>query len=285
MAETPVTGTVLYTGTVFYKVTGSGNDFVMLDGRHTSLSLWTPDRIAAICDRRMGAGADGFVILTPEAPGRIRFDFYNCDGSRGAMCGNAALCATRLAVFLEMAEPQGMVLLTDAGEVRTRCTGPGHMAEINLPAFDLPRPVDIEPRVGESGFYLATVGVPHLVVLTESVAKVDVLGRGRELRHHPAVGPAGANVNFVSRPAGGSNGDPWIIRTYERGVEDETLACGTGTVASAYVADQLGLHQLPAQWQTGRGIRLGVSGLRSATQGTDAWLLGEGRLVFTGVMF
>jgi diaminopimelate epimerase len=272
------------TGTVFYKMTGSGNDFIMLDGRDSSLDQWPAEAITAICDRRMGAGADGLVILTPaDEPGAVHFVYLNRDGSRAGMCGNAALCSTRLAVLLEMAPAKGMVLLTDWGRVRTRCTGPGHLAEIGLPGFDLPVPVPIEPLPGESGLFLATVGVPHLVVLTEDVSTVDVMGRGRELRSHPAVGAAGANVNFVSPPPGGSGG-PWRIRTYERGVEEETLACGTGTVAAAFLADQLGRHPLPAEWRTVRGIQLGVSGRRQEARGVDAWLLGEGRLVYTGVV-
>ena len=271
------------TGTVFYKMTGSGNDFIVLDGRLSSLEQWPTEKIVAICDRRMGAGADGFVLLTPtDIPGETRFDFLNSDGSRAGMCGNAALCSTRLAVFLEMAPAEGMTLLTDSGRVRTRCTGPGHMAEINLPDFALPVPVEVEPRHGESGFFLGTVGVPHLVVLTEDVGAVDIMARGRELRFHPSSGPTGANVNFISPPTNGEG--PWRIRTYERGVEAETLACGTGTVAAAFVADQLGSHPLPAEWQTVRGIRLGVSGQREGALGTGAWLLGEGRLVYAGVI-
>jgi len=272
------------TGTVFYKMTGSGNDFVMLDGRHASLAQWPAEAISAICDRRMGVGADGLVIITPaEEPGAIEFVYLNRDGSRAGMCGNAALCSTRLAVFLGIAPAEGMTLLTDSGRVRTRCTGPGHMAEIGLPDFDLPVPVEVESRPGESAFYLGTVGVPHMVVVTDDVSKVDVPGRGRELRFHPVTGGAGANVNFVSPPAGGGDG-PWRIRTYERGVEEETLACGTGTVASAYVADLLGLHRLPSEWHTARGLRLGVSGTRQGPRGTDPWLLGEGRLVYAGVI-
>jgi diaminopimelate epimerase len=271
-------------GLVFYKMTGSGNDFVLLDGRHTAVSEWPAERISTVCDRRMGIGADGLVILTPDATGRIQFDFYNSDGSRGAMCGNAALCSTRLAATLEMASPEGMILCTDAGLVRTRCTGPGHMAEINLPPFDLPAPVEIEARAGESAFLLATVGVPHLVVLTDDVKAVDVFARGRELRFHPALGAPGANVNFVSPPANGNGDEPWMIRTYERGVEGETLACGTGTVAAAFTLAVLGRRRLPAEWQTSKGIRLGVSGSVQGGSAQDAWLLGEGRLVYTGIL-
>ena len=104
-------------GTVVYKMTGSGNDFVMLDGRFTSPDRWPATRVAAICDRRSGVGADGLVILTPDAPGRVRMTYWNSDGSRAAMCGNAARCSTRLAVYLELAEPGDLCLLTDAGVV------------------------------------------------------------------------------------------------------------------------------------------------------------------------
>lgn len=270
-------------GTVFYKMTGSGNDFVMLDGRHTTPEAWPPERIAAVCDRRMGVGADGLVILTPVGPGAIGMLYVNADGSRAAMCGNAALCATRLAVFLEMAPGEGMTLLTDSGPVRTRCVGDQDLAEIALPPFDLPETVAIEPAPGERGFYLGTVGVPHLVVVTDDAGAVDVEARGRELRGHPVVGPAGANVNFVS-PVGAANGAPWLIRTYERGVERETLACGTGTVAAAFALQAAGLRSLPGEWQTSRGIRLGVAGQAEQGRSTEAWLLGEGRLVYTGIL-
>ena len=269
-------------GVVFYKMTGSGNDFVMLDGRHTAPDEWPADRIALVCDRRMGAGADGLVILTPTTPGRVRMQYWNSDGSHAAMCGNAALCSTRLAAYLEMASGEGMVLETDAGLVRTRCTGPEDLAEINLPPFAIPSRVDIETGPGESAFYLATVGVPHLVVVTSDVLAVDVMGRGRELRSHPAVGAEGANVNFVSPPTAGS-GEPWTIRTYERGVEAETLACGTGTVAAGFVLEVAGLGALPNEWVTSRGIRLGVSGRIEGARSGESWLLGQGRLVYTGV--
>ena len=102
-------------GTVAYKMTGSGNDFVMLDGRHTTAERWPATRVTAICDRRNGIGADGLVILTPDVPGRVRMAFWNSDGSRAAMCGNAALCSARLAVYLEMTGAGDLCLLTDAG--------------------------------------------------------------------------------------------------------------------------------------------------------------------------
>ena len=122
-------------GIVFYKMTGSGNDFVLLDGRTTTLADWPAARIVDVCDRRLGVGADGLVILTPEAPGAVRMDFFNCDGSRAAMCGNAALCSTRLSAHLEMAPATGMRLVTGAGTFMTRCRVEPDLAELNLPDF------------------------------------------------------------------------------------------------------------------------------------------------------
>ncbi len=217
-------------GTRFYKMTGSGNDFVMLDGRHTTAEAWSAEAIAALCDRRMGVGADGMVILTPESGNRVRMDFWNCDGSRADMCGNAALCSTRLAATLGLAGPEGMQLVTGAGTFPVRCREDGEWAELNLPDFDLsPPPPGLLLSAGESSPSLATVGVPHLVLEVADLESANLMSRGRALRSHPALGAAGANVNFVSPDADGR----WCLRTYERGVEGETLACGTGAVAAA----------------------------------------------------
>lgn len=269
-------------GAHFFKVTGSGNDFVMLDGRQTTPEEWPGPRIVRICDRRHGVGADGLVILSPE-PGGVRMHFYNLDGGRAAMCGNAALCSTRLAARLGMADPGGMQLFTDAGTYLTRCVGPGHMAEVHLADFAVPAPVPgIEAIEGELEITLATVGVPHLVVRVADIEAVDVAGRGRELRHHAALGAAGANANFVSAPA--AVGLPWLIRTYERGVEGETLACGTGTVAAAVSLAAGGHAAMPVGFLSRGGAPLSVAGEISEGRATGIWLCGEGRLVFTGTL-
>jgi diaminopimelate epimerase len=269
-------------GTSFFKLTGSGNDFVMLDGRTTSPEEWPAERIVRACHRRHGIGADGLVILSPE-PGGVRMHFYNLDGGRAAMCGNAALCSTRLAAGLGIADPAGMQLITDAGTYLTRCVGPGNMAEVNLTDFPLPEPVPgIETAPGELEITLATVGVPHLVVRVADIEAVDILGRGRELRFHPALGAAGANANFVSAPA--STGSPWLIRTYERGVEGETLACGTGTVAAAVSLAAGGHADMPVGFQSRGGAPLSVAAEIADGRAAGVWLCGEGRLVFTGTL-
>jgi diaminopimelate epimerase len=270
-------------GTVFYKMTGSGNDFIMLDGRVNPVGEWPRARIVATCDRRSGIGADGLVILTPEEPGSVRMDFFNCDGGRAAMCGNAALCSTRLSAYLEMASADGMRLITGAGTVPTRCRPEPDMAELNLPDFPAPQPVPaINGSRGEGILTLATVGVPHLVVPVEDLEQADVLGRGRELRHHPAIAPAGANVNFVGSPTAAS--PLWPVRTYERGVEGETLACGTGAVAVAVALAQAGRAELPVGIRTRGGPTLTISAQLTNGSVSKVWLAGEGRLVFTGVL-
>jgi diaminopimelate epimerase len=269
-------------GTLFYKMTGSGNDFVVLDGRFTSADRWPPDRVRAICDRRNGVGADGLVILTPSTAEGVRMSYWNSDGSHGAMCGNAALCSGRLLVDLEMVQPGEFCLLTDAGVVRVRSQAQGDQAEISLPDCDLPRAVDdLAPVAGEQWLALGVVGVPHLVIRVHDIEAVDVLGRGRLLRSHPRLGPDGANVNFVSAPAG--SGEPWLIRTYERGVEGETLACGTGTVATALALAGREEAQVPLTFRSRGGPQLRVHARLNGARATEVWLGGEGRLLFRGV--
>ena len=269
-------------GTIVYKMTGSGNDFVMLDGRFTSPERWPATRVAAICDRRSGIGADGLVILTPDAPGRVRMTYWNSDGSRAAMCGNAALCSTRLAVYLELAEPGDLCLLTDAGVVPGRCDGTGDQAEIRLPDVEIPAGVNgLETGAGEEWLALGTVGVPHLVVRVDDLEGIDLPRRGRALRFDPATGPEGANVNFVA--PGVVGGEPWRIRTYERGVEGETLACGTGTVAAAIALAARGEAGLPLRFRSRGGPELLVRAELNGTVAHDIWLGGQGRLLFRAV--
>jgi diaminopimelate epimerase len=266
-------------GTLFYKMSGSGNDFVVLDGRFTEPGHWPAAQVSAICDRRNGIGADGLVILTPATADAVRMAYWNADGSHGALCGNAALCSGRLAVALELVPPGEFCLLTDVGVVRVRAGATGDGAEINLPDVDLPREHGGIPAAdGEQWASLGQVGVPHLVIRVNDIEAVDVVGRGRLLRSHNSVGPEGANVNFVA-PGHGS----WLIRTYERGVEGETLACGTGTVAAALALAGRGEARLPLSLRSRGGPELTVRADLDGSRATGVWLGGQGRLVYRGV--
>ena len=282
MAAAAGAGASFVTEVRFYKMTGSGNDFVMLDGRDTGSDQWPAERIRAICDRRNGVGADGLVILSPGDPAGVRMQYWNADGSRAAMCGNAALCSGRLARRLAMASCDEFALLTDSGQVQLHILPEGEEAEINLPDVLLaPAPVPgISLAAGECWISFLTVGVPHLVVRVEKVDQVDPALRGRALRSHPALGAGGANVNFISPSQEGDGA--WVIRTYERGVEQETLACGTGTVAAGIA---LAIHQeahLPVAFRSRGGLTLQVRGDLKGPYARKVWLQGEGRIVFQG---
>ena len=261
----------------------------MVDGRISDPAEWTRDAIARICNRRNGVGGDGLVFVAPAGPGAVRMTYFNSDGSPAPMCGNAALCATRLAVRLEMADPAGMTLVTDAATFSTRCSGPGHLAELHLPDAEAPRVVDVPLEQGERWIRFGTVGVPHVIVLVDDIAAVDVDGRGRELRRHPTIGPGGANVNFIGRTSSNTRTPPdplqpdWALRTYERGIEAETLSCGTGTVAAALALGALGLAELPLSVRSSSGRVLSVTARIDGSVGRDVWLAGEGRLVAQGV--
>ena len=266
----------------FYKMTGSGNDFVFLDGRFSPASEWSAADIAAICDRRTGVGGDGLVVATPEGPDGVRMVYFNSDGSRAGMCGNAALCTTRLAVRLGMAQGSGMLLHSDTGILRTRCVGPSWGAELLLPDFGLPEPIDLPLLAGERWVARCVVGVPHLIILVDDLASVEVVARGRELRHHPVFAPGGLNVNFVGMDARGGD-TTWGLRTYERGVEDETLACGTGTVGAAFALASRKLDVLPVRIASWGGNVYSVAGQIEGGSAHEPWLCGEGRLVFEGI--
>jgi diaminopimelate epimerase len=266
-------------------MTGSGNDFVMVDARNSTPADWTAEDISVVCARATGVGADGMVFVGPgSAPGAIRMVYHNSDGSHAAMCGNAALCATRLAAHLGLAAATGMDLETDAGRYESRAPHGSPRAELHMGPIEAPR--DVRGLIGiqdpERRAALAIVGVPHLVVLVHDVEAVALETRGPALRRDPAIGPAGANVNFVSPAA---NTGEWRMRTYERGVEAETLACGTGAVAAACTLDSWNVGTLPSRILTRSGLALEVRARRLPTdEYGDIWLSGEARMVARGVL-
>jgi diaminopimelate epimerase len=271
-------------GTVFYKMTGSGNDFVMLDGRYVPAADLTPATIAAICDRRLGIGADGVALLEPTADAGVhfKFHFWNRDGSPGPMCGNGALCATRLAALLELAPANGDARFsTPSGIHEGRGAGQGEEAEIGLPDCPRPEPVPAVRTVpGEETPLLVRPSVPHLVIRVKNVENVAIEERGPSLRRDPALGPGGANVNWLSPRKDGS----WRMRTFERGVEGETLACGTGAVACALALAANDQAQPPIRIATTSGMPLVVRWEKGTSGPTSIRLRGEARLVYRGIL-
>ena len=171
---------------VFHKMSGSGNDFVMIDGRTSSPAEWTRDAIARICDRRNGIGGDGLVFVTPAGEGAVRMTYFNSDGSPAPMCGNAALGSTRLAARLEMADPAGMTLVTEAATFSTRCVGPGEMAELHLPDAAVPVPIGPGLEPGEQWIRRASSASAR-----HRAGGRRGLGRRRPARPGAAVRPGG----------------------------------------------------------------------------------------------
>lgn len=263
-------------GRTFFKMSGSGNDFVMFDARaEPAGELERPEAIRAMSARGTGIGADGVVFLEPSREADLRIRYFNADGSLASLCGNATLCSSRLAVELGMVDPSGFRIETGAGVLAARIRD--GLPEIDLsPVSDISPEGPIETRGDErrSGYLVA--GVPHVTLLVPDVEAVDVVGRGRPIRQDKRL-PHGANANFVA-PAGPGR---WRIRTYERGVEAETLACGTGAVASAILLTAWGEAHGPVALVTRSGRSLRVR-LREADGAWYPSLSGSAAVVFTG---
>jgi diaminopimelate epimerase len=266
-------------GRTFYKMSGSGNDFVMIDARlEPADELDRPEWVRAVCARGTGIGADGVVFLEPSSTAAFRIRYLNSDGSLAALCGNATLCSARLAVELGGAEEAGFSIETDAGVLPARFVDGRPEIDLQSVAEVVVDDARVRVAVGETraGFVLA--GVPHVVIRVADIDGVDVVGRGGPIRRDPSF-RQGANVNFVSPGPGGS----WRMRTYERGVEAETLACGTGAVAAAVLLNAWGDAGPTVALETRSGQMLRVRLGRKA----DGWrpsLAGSARIVYQGAL-
>ena len=238
----------------FTKMHGAGNDFVMIDGRGPAAAGLDAGRIAAICDRRKGVGADGLIIVAPAPDADFRMTYFNADGGEAEMCGNGARCAVEYAARLGL-HGGTCRFATVAGVLDGRCHGSGDV-EVGLPRWrDLALGVDLAASPWNE-HHVCNTGVPHLVIPVPDVAEIDVQEWGRRLRHDPAFAPAGVNVNWV---AAADRAGEFLLRTYERGVEDETLACGTGASAAAVVLSHLERTAGPVHVRTRGGDLLVVT--------------------------
>jgi diaminopimelate epimerase len=265
-------------GREFFKMTGSGNDFIFFDARvQAPRELAAPEVIRELCARGTGIGADGVVFIEPSTTADFGITYLNSDGTRAALCGNASLCTTSLAVDLGMGPAGGLAFETDAGVIAGRIRG--KLPEIDLqPVRHVDSGVDIPLDAGELRIGFAEAGVPHVVVLCRDVDQIELGVRGRSLRWNTRF-PQGANANFVSR---GSSGN-WRMRTYERGVEGETLACGTGAVATALLLGAWGEAGTDVELESRSGRIVGVRSHRERSE-LHASLRGEGRLVYQGAL-
>jgi diaminopimelate epimerase len=267
---------MLPTGRTFFKMSGSGNDFIMVEAMlEPPGSLAHAETVRRVCARATGIGADGVVFLEPSEVADYRMTYLNSDGSRADLCGNASLCSARLATELGIVHNTEFHFETDAGILDARLESEG--PEVDLPVVsEVTTSLPFRLGPGERWIGFALAGVPHLVVLVDDVSTVDVVGRGRPLRHDASLAD-GANVNFVSpRPDGG-----FRIRTFERGVEGETLACGTGSVATAILLTETGeaAGEVTLTTRSGRVLRVR---LRRSAEGWWPSLSGEARIVFEG---
>lgn len=265
-------------GINFTKAQASGNDFIIIDnkdGELDSRNLDYAEMAKDLCRRRLSIGADGILVLENSAKADLKMRIINPDGSEVTMCGNGARCSAFYASQKGWGDSPAME--TGAGIIKASVSG----RQVKLKMSD-PKDVKMGINLG-LGHNMITVhfldtGVPHVVHIVDDLEGYPVTDVGRKIREHSFFSPAGTNANFVSAitPAGAS------LRTYERGVEDETLACGTGTVASAVALGLLGQARSPVRMRTRGGEVLTVYFNIAGEKVTDVYLEGEAQIVFEG---
>ena len=261
----------------FTKMNGAGNDFVVLDNRDLAYSL-TKDQIAHLCDRHRGVGADGLLAAEPsEGDADFRFRYYNADGGEAEMCGNGARCFGRFTANLLPQESDEVSFETIAGELSAKLIGD----EVEVAMSD---PFDLEPELKIvvygviSPIHSVNTGVPHAVSFVDNLDELDVVTAGAAIRNHEHFAPAGTNANFAQVITQGHI----AIRTYERGVEGETLACGTGMVACALYHHLITGAPSPIKVDVKGGETLQIGFEKSGDDFVNVTLTGPAEITFTG---
>ena len=259
---------------------GGGNDFVLIDHRATFIpEAEQPGFARRVCHRQVGIGADGLILLEGSDKADFRWRFYNADGSEPEMCGNGGRCAARFAVLQGLA-PENLSFETLAGIIHAEVKGRRvKLTMVGVGDFKLHQTIPLD-EINVTGHFVR-VGVPHLVVPVEDLETAPVTEWGRLLRFHQMFQPAGTNVNFVTF----TGPQALAIRTYERGVEDETLACGTGSVAAALVGACLGKLDSPVAVQTRGGEILNVFFRPQAGACSEVYLEGDASVVYQGELW
>lgn len=264
----------------FTKMSGSGNDFILID--HRSPFLREDEMkgfVRKVCRRKFSIGADGLILIEPSTKADFRWRFFNADGSEAEMCGNGGRCAARFA-YIKGIAPAQLQFETLAGRISAQVDGKRVKLEMTKP-----HRVKIDERISIEGRELTlssiNTGVPHAVLFLKEIEGMDVVEMGRVIRFHPHYAPSGVNVNFVK-----VEGDSSLsVRTYERGVEDETLACGTGVVASALISAIKGFVKSPVSVRTRGGEVLTVHFELERDQIQRVFFEGEVHLIYEGEMW
>lgn len=252
----------------FYKYEGTGNDFVMIDNRSNHFPKENTTLVAKLCDRRFGIGADGLILLENDAETDFRMVYYNSDGNTSSMCGNGGRCLVAFAKRLSIIENETTFIATDGLHHATIFDD----GTVSLQMKD----VDAIEITAEHVFL--DTGSPHHVQMEENLPQLDVKTQGANIRYSEMYGKAGSNVNFVSQ----ENDDTFSVRTYERGVEDETLSCGTGATAVAIAMKALGKTHSDNVNLNVEGGKLQVSFRQIEEKYTDVFLKGPATFVFKG---
>jgi len=256
----------------FCKFQGNGNDFIILDGRLQQTEL-TSENIKLICDRHFGIGADGLMILQDDDDADFEMKYYNADGNLSTLCGNGGRCIAAFAFLNDIAEDRMIFKAYDGI----------HKAIINSEnqigrSYDVSLSMkDVEDVMKENDFYVINTGSPHYVEFVDKVADIDVIKDGRKTRYSERFSPEGVNVNFVE-----ISSNRIFVRTYERGVEDETLSCGTGVTASAIATYLETGNKDFIIHTTGGEFRVDFNENEGRFQ--SIWLRGPAEMVFRGTI-
>ena len=264
----------------FYKMSGSGNDFIIIDNRDLSLNVGDlPAFARRVCERKISVGADGLFLIEPSKTVDFKWQFFNSDGSVAEMCGNGSRCVARYA-YLKGIAPKKMSFETLAGIIS---------AEVNDDVVKVrltdPSPLKIAQTIMLNGreciLDCIDTGVPHTVAFVDSVETCAVVGTGRQIRHHEHFAPRGTNADFAEV----LDRHKMKVRTYERGVEDETLACGTGDVAAVLAAASRGLVETPVDVIVQSGETLRIYFTKKGDRFGDIYLEGKVKIVYSGLLF
>ena len=260
----------------FTKMNGAGNDFVMLDNRDLGHRL-DKAAIARLCDRHRGVGADGLIAVEPPQNGAdFRMRYYNADGGEAEMCGNGARCFARFASRIA-GKTGGISFETMAGTLGASLLGEQVRIAMSAP-HSLAMGAELTAADEKLAVHFLNTGVPHAVIFTDDLEKTDIVRLGRAIRQHPHFAPKGTNANFAAKLPGGGI----ALRTYERGVEDETLACGTGVTAAALIFSRLTGAPSPVSVRVRGGDTLQVGFEADGAGWRNVTLTGPADFVFEG---